>query len=258
MADKKRGQGRGTGSFEPGRRVEVDARLGQLYETRDVATGAPGLTLVPKTDVDWQPEGPCRMSLTYEPARESVTVAVEQAPAAVRTSELTNLLVMATAVFRRVEDDTRVEAHLSSGLSGRLGAERSRRGRGLSSWGGLAAGVAVLVVGLGVWSYSTRASHQSVFVEAGEVVERLPPLKIALIDRGASDMPAASYPIPDKPVPQQAVAPCEIESGEVEINKGCWMELARKPPCARNQAEHQGKCYMPVRKPTPVPQSVKP
>ena len=46
--------------------------------------------------------------------------------------------------------------------------------------------------------------------------------------------------------------------GEVEINKGCWVALEKKPPCYSNQAEYQGKCYMPVRKQDPVPQSVEP
>lgn len=34
--------------------------------------------------------------------------------------------------------------------------------------------------------------------------------------------------------------------GEVEINGGCWVELARRPPCYGKQAEYRGKCYLPV------------
>ena len=58
MADEKRGKGGGPGPFEPGRCYEVDARLGHLYEARNVATGTPALTLIPRDDVEWQPGGP--------------------------------------------------------------------------------------------------------------------------------------------------------------------------------------------------------
>ncbi len=33
---------------------------------------------------------------------------------------------------------------------------------------------------------------------------------------------------------------------EVEIHGGCWVELAKRPPCYENQAEYGGKCYLPV------------
>lgn len=44
----------------------------------------------------------------------------------------------------------------------------------------------------------------------------------------------------------------------VPINGGCWGTLERRPPCHEEQAEYQGKCYLPVAAKSRVPQSVKP
>jgi len=254
MADEKSGKDGGPGSFELGRCHEVDARLGRLYEARNVARGTPGLTLIPRADVEWQPGGRCRMSLIYDPERDSVTVDVEQAPASVRTSELTNLLAMMTAAFKRVEDDDEVDAHLASGPARRLGPGGAR-----ASWMGLtAAGVAVLAAGLGVWFSSTRVSKTPDPDDFSVAVENPSQWEMDFVNRGKSDSVAVAYPMPAKPVPKQAVAPCEADNAEVEINKGCWVELAKKPPCGPRQAEYQGKCYLPVRKEDPLPQSIKP
>ncbi|EPX58289.1 hypothetical protein D187_004045 [Cystobacter fuscus DSM 2262] len=62
------------------------------------------------------------------------------------------------------------------------------------------------------------------------------------IDRSKPDPDAIAYPLPEKPWTKQAVPPCETNKGEVEINKGCWVALEKKPPCFSNQAEYQGKC----------------
>jgi hypothetical protein len=258
MADEKSGKGGGSGPFELGRCYEVDARLGRLHEARNVATGTPALTLIPRDDVEWQPGGVCRMSLVYEPGRESVTVDVEQAPASVRTSDLTNLLVLMSAAFKRVEDDDEVDAHLASGPVRRLGpgGPPVRRGWPSMSWR-TATGVALLAAGIGVWFCSTRASKIPASDDFGIAVGNLPQREMDFVDR--SKAPAAiAYPMPSKPVPKQAVAPCEADNGEVEINKGCWVTLEKKPPCGPRQAEYQGKCYLPVRKEDPLPQSVKP
>jgi len=261
MADEKSGKVGGSGPFQLGRCYEVEPRMGRLHEARNVVTGTPALTLIPRRDdVEWQPGGPCRMSLSYEPEGNSVTMDVEQAPASVRTSELTNLFVMMTASLQRVEDDAEMDAHLAGGpvRGGVPGASRVRRvwrcGTGLA-----AAGFAVLAVGLGVWFCSTRASkHPAPGGDSGVAAGNPSQGEMAFVDRSRSDPQAIAYPLPAKPVPKQAVAPCQTTTGEVEINGGCWVTLEKKPPCFSNQAEYKGKCYMPVRKEEPLPQSVKP
>jgi hypothetical protein len=68
-----------------------------------------------------------------------------------------------------------------------------------------------------------------------------------------------TYPLPAKPFGNQAKAPCKPRKGEVEINGGCWVELAKRPPCYDDQAEYQGKCYLPVaERPKPEPSAIQP
>ncbi len=55
-----------------------------------------------------------------------------------------------------------------------------------------------------------------------------------------------AYPLPAQPFSDQAKAPCNPKKGQVDINGGCWVKLARNPPCYEDQAEYQGKCYLPV------------
>ncbi|WP_395819369.1 hypothetical protein [Archangium minus] len=67
-----------------------------------------------------------------------------------------------------------------------------------------------------------------------------------LVQTGDSSAADITYPLPAKPFGNQAKAPCKPKKGEVEINGGCWVELAKRPPCYDDQAEYQGKCYLPV------------
>ncbi|MET0406321.1 MAG: hypothetical protein ABW123_28135 [Cystobacter sp.] len=252
MADEKRERDGGTGAFEPGRRHDLDARLGGLHESRNVATGTPALTLVPKADMEWQPEGPCRMSLIYEPARDSVTVDVEQAPVSIRTSELTNLLVLMAGVFKRMEEDDEVEAHLASGPVRRLGNTNSTLWVRPFKKAFTAAGVAVLMlaVGFGAWLDSTPACEQ---LKWGD----LPDDALFFAD-GEDVHPAViAYPMPEKPFNQQRKPPC-IEGREEEVQGGCWILHTKTAPCQKGTAEHQGKCYVPVKKPVPLARSVRP
>jgi len=68
----------------------------------------------------------------------------------------------------------------------------------------------------------------------------------ALINKRSLGVGPIAYSLPEKPFIDQAKAPCLTKEDEVEINGGCWMELARRPPCREKQAEYRGKCYLPV------------
>ncbi|MFY0582964.1 hypothetical protein ACN28S_59545 [Cystobacter fuscus] len=61
--------------------------LGRLYEAWHTDTGAPVLLLRPGGDVNWQPEGPWRVQLLFDPNWSSVVVKVEQAPAPLDVSD---------------------------------------------------------------------------------------------------------------------------------------------------------------------------
>jgi hypothetical protein len=175
----------------------------------------------------------------------------------VRTSELTNLFVLMTGALQRVEDDVQVDEHLAGGPVG-AGVPGASPVHGAWRFKLAAAGGAVLAVGLGVCLYSRLDdAHTHVGNRAWAIEDSLRRDAI-FADLSNPDVEAIAYPLPDKPLAKQAVPPCETNKGAVEINKGCWLELAKKPPCFSNQAEFQGKCYVPVHKQDPVPQSIGP
>ncbi len=241
MAHEKTGKDAGTGPFQLGRSYEeVGPDLGRLHEARHVGTGRAALTLLPGERAEWRPEGPWRVRLSCEPQVPSVTLEVEQAPASAQVTELADILVLMTAAIQRVEDNAHVQAHLA-------------RGR-VSPWTRwvprAAAGLAVLALGLGLWLHGSSGSEQPAQTVPGADARRpsrtdAPDLINTTDD---SQTEPITYPLPWEPFRNQAKAPCRIKTGEVEINGGCWVELARRPPCTETQAEHQGKCYMPVSK----------
>ena len=266
MANETRGKDVQAGPFELGaRHDEVDGRLGRLHASRNLATGNPAVTLLPRRDdAQWQPRGPCQFRLYYQPEQDAVTLEVEQVPVSVTTSEVANLCALVTAGLERVEDDGRMDSHL---VSGRVGGLRPRtvRVRRRRAWSFrnvsrelATASLALLGLALGVW-WSPRASPpHSDARDADWSMEDTLLQKSSFLTRDNLDTRAVAYPLPYKPWTLQAAAPCAIDKGEVEINKGCWMELAEKAPCVKDHAEYQGKCYMPVLKPEPTPRSIRP
>jgi hypothetical protein len=56
---------------------------------------------------------------------------------------------------------------------------------------------------------------------------------------------ALGRPMPPKPYPDQRRPPC-VPRMEVEINGGCWVEVARQsPPCGNEMFDYAGACYLP-------------
>jgi hypothetical protein len=190
------------------------------------------------------------MRLSCQPEVPSVTLEVAQAPGSVRVTELVDILVLMTAAVERVEDNPQVQAHLAGG-----------RERPWARWALRAvAGVAVLALGLGVWLHGARDSKHLNPTAPGVDSKRLSQTDAPdLINAEASQTEALAYPLPSEPFRNQAKVPCKTKIGEVEINGGCWVELAQRPPCYENRAEYQGKCYLPVSKDRGgLPQSVQP
>ncbi|WP_306818320.1 hypothetical protein [Archangium lipolyticum] len=179
-----------------------------------------------------------------------MTLEVEQAPASVPVKELVDILVLMTAAVERVEDNAQLQAHLAEGRVSPWGR-----------WGPRAvAGLAVLALGLGVWLHGASGPEHSEPI-LPDVKSQGPASTDApdLINTEDSQAPSIAYPLPAQPFRNQAKAPCRTQADEVEINGGCWMELARRPPCSVTQAEYQGKCYMPISKDRGrLPQSVQP
>jgi hypothetical protein len=226
---------------------ELGPGLGRLYEAWQEDTGEPVLLLRPDPQVDWSPAGPLKLQVFFNPDVSAVTVKVEEASAPPDLSDVANLLVMTTASVTRVEDDPQVRAHVASRPrpGGRTPlpplAHRPRLGLAL-------AGLAALV--LGVWLCLGREPSDPEIVWAYRTAET-PGEGPAWILGSSEDLGAGSisYPMPSKPFSNQAISPCYPQIDEVEINGGCWFEVARRPPCLKDvQAEHEGKCYLPISK----------
>lgn len=248
MADEKRGTIARLGPILLGPwHDELGPGLGRLYEAWQEDSGEPVLLLRPDTAVDWSPAGPLKLQVFFNPDVSTVTVKVEEAPAPADLTDVTNLLVMTTAAVTRVEDNPQVRAHIASKprSRGRTSLPRSARGPRLGlALGGLAALV------LGVWLCLERASSEPTLVWA-ESLSDTPGAGSAWI-LGNSEHPgtgAIAYPMPSKPFTNQAVSPCYPELDEVDLNGGCWFEVARRPPCLKDvQADYKGKCYLPISK----------
>ncbi|HEX5751764.1 MAG TPA: hypothetical protein VFZ09_36430 [Archangium sp.] len=267
MADTKRGKVRRLGPFRLGRVHEnVDVleftRLGPIYEARNERTGAAAVVLVPGPHVGWKPTEDWTVRATCSASSSYVALEVEQGPSRSQLKDLSKLLDLLTLASLRMKYMAPVQRHLTSGARPpKRKAAARRRGWPVVAYG-LAVGIATLVLFVGVdsWRAKTGAPKGTQPVAAGvavqAVVENRAPTLADTIDEGASII---AYPLPGKPFSDQAKAPCEDD--EVQINGGCWVELARRPPCSKNQAEYEGKCYLPIsarsRKPR-QPQSLHP
>jgi hypothetical protein len=261
MTDEKRWTSGRLGPFLLGAsHDDLGPGLGRLHEAWHEGTGEPVLLLRPGAHVEWQPEGPSRVQLTFHPLWSVVEVKVEQALSPPDLSEMANLLVLTTAAITRVEDKSQVRAHLATTLGEHAKSSARHTGRKSVLMQGMAlAGLAMLSLGLGVWLYFEKRPES-------------PPQPIAHLDSGIraqeratllinsekSSTPAIAYPLPEKPFQNQAIAPCNAKRGEVVINNGCWVALEQRPPCLDDHAEYKGKCYLPVARRDPLPQSAQP
>ncbi|WP_084735769.1 hypothetical protein [Cystobacter ferrugineus] len=252
MVDEKHEQGDGPGPFELGRSYdEVGPGLGRLHEAWHVKTGRPALRLFPTDHVEWQPSARWEVLIFCEPSPPSVTLLVSQAPVDVPTTELADVLVLSAAAFTRVEDNARVRTHLASGLSGSEVRTPRVRWNWREARGRVVASLA-LVLGVCLTSRHVTPTRSASFVEPSVRASS------GVYLGNAIEPIVLGYPPPRKPFQNQTVAPCPRRKSVVEINGGCWVTLEHKPPCDEDQAEHQGKCYLPVLKPPPLPQSVDP
>ncbi|MFY0580064.1 hypothetical protein ACN28S_42675 [Cystobacter fuscus] len=184
---------------------------------------------------------------------------VNRSPAAADLTELADILVMMSTAVQCVEDNPQARDHLLKGtvkpsVQQASKVHGTRRFRVAMSAGALA----MVALGLGVWLF--LSSNPDASEELAE--ESSSQTNAPILSNSDTPRPAAlSYPLPARPFRNQAVTPCKPKPVEFEINGGCWMELALKPPCTDLVAEYQGKCYVPVSKDRSggrLPQSSKP
>lgn len=270
MTDAKRGKDGRLGPFRLGRRHRSEdpqmGDLGRLYEAHNEHTGAPALVLLPGPDSCGEPEEDCRVRITAQARPPYVALEVEQAPASGRLAVLAGMLEVLTRMVERMEWSDEARGHLMRQPEGRLKrwATGVRRVLGLGVEYRIELTIMLLVLLLVAahgWFYT--GSERGAQHEAAGVAERAVEANRAptMVDTGDVGPAVITYPLPEKPFSDQAKAPCKPNLHEVEINGGCWLELALRPPCGENYAEYRGKCYVPVsarsRKPR-EPQSVQP
>jgi hypothetical protein len=252
MADTKRRKVRKLGPFRLGRAHgntdELEfMRLGPLYEARNERTGTAAVVLVPGPHVGWKPTEDWTVRATCKASSSYVALEVEQGPPRSQLKDLSRLLQLLTSVSLRMKYMEPVQRHLTSGARTRKRRGEARRKVWPVVAYGLAVGLATLVLFLGVeaWRANTGTPKGPQPAFAGVAVQAVEESQdttlVARLEEGAS---VIAYPLPDKPFSNQAKAPCE--EGEVQLSGGCWVELARRPPCLKKQAEYQGKCYLPV------------
>jgi hypothetical protein len=254
MADESLFKGGRLGPFHLGRRYkhkEPGTGLGRLYEAHNVHTGGSALVLMPDRHADWEPMEDWRISASSHVSPPYVALEVRHAPASGRLPALSELLDLLASAVERLEQNAEARTHLTREPISRLRRWLGRSRRWLRSWRGRTlAGLATVALGVGLRlgftgldqgpEPGTRTAHR-VGAEAAARLDA--PIMIDKHDRGEL---AIAYPMPGGPFRNQAKAPCFADEGEVEINGGCWVALEKRPPCLKNQAEHQGKCYLPV------------
>ncbi|MCY1078145.1 hypothetical protein [Archangium lansingense] len=219
----------------------------ELYRAMHETSGATALVLKLNAEQDASAMKDWRVSLISSSASPGyVAMQVEQTPwsRAPDRQSVESLVFTFEGVREAVQRMARaVPENYESRPQWRLGL-------GVAS----AAAVCALLLAL------VHMRHKEPTAPNGAVEATASPDAPALLVQTAKPTPSTiTYPLPAKPFRNQAKTPCMPRKGEVEINGGCWIELAKRPPCYEDQAEHQGKCYMPVaERPKPEPSAIQP
>jgi hypothetical protein len=253
VAEKKTWKGGRLGPFHLGKRYKnVGVDLGRLYAAHNTDTGNAALVVMPEARTDSESGEPWSVRATSQAEPPYFALEIEQAPASGRLQDLSNMLDLVTSAVERLEKNEEARAHLTGGAVSAWTRWMGRMKRLLRSPRGLLVAGLLTALALGALllpRFSGDAEGRDGEERAGVGVGALAVAELqapTLVDLDGSGMPAITYPLPARPFSDQAKAPCFPKSGEVEINGGCWVELAKRPPCYEDQAEHQGKCYMPV------------
>jgi hypothetical protein len=255
MTTKKKG--RMLGPLRIGRRSKhAAAELGLIHEARNVETGAPVMAMMPGPRSTWAPKKSWQVRASFHTTPPFLSLEVERAPASGSLKELATLLTLLLAALEAVRDNARMRAHLTREPMGRWM-------RPLPLKALAAVGLAVLVLGGGFWLLDTGARQRAASTPPrwtpglGELAYEGCPSPF-LADSAPRSPTGIAYPLPDKPFSDQSRPPCLTQRDEVAINGGCWIEIARRPPCHADHAEYQGKCYLPVGLRARPPQSASP
>jgi hypothetical protein len=209
----------------------IGGGLGRLYEARNNETGNPALVLIPgpkgdlRAEEDWQVRATANVTPPY------LALEVERAPVDGQPRQLTWMLERWAAALVRIDARPEARAHLTGGAK----EPRPHPAGRLGSPGGALGLAALLALAVVLWPRATVHPQEVHSVAQNLVLSH------------SSDEPLTGiegFPMPDKPVAGQKKPPCNPKRAEVELRGGCWMEIARRPPCSEGAAEYQDKCYI--------------
>ena len=216
----------------------IGGGLGRLYEARNNETGNPALVLMPgpkgdlRAEEDWQVRATANVSPPY------LALEVEHAPVNGQPRQLLWMIERWAAALVRIDNWPEARAHLTGGAK----EPRPRPAGRLGSPGGALGLASLLALAVVLWPRAT-VHPQAVHPQEVHSMEESP------VFTRSSNEPTAGiqgFPMPNKPFEGQKKPPCDAKRAEVELHGGCWMEIARRPPCSEGAAEYQGKCYVAV------------
>lgn len=268
MTDAKRGREGRLGPYRLGRKHESKGseleNPGRIYEAHNEDTGAPALVLVPEPGECDESEEDWTVRITSKARPPYLSLEVEKAPATGGLAALAGLFEVLTRVMERMDWSEEARRHLTRQPEGRLkrwaaGAHRVLK-KGAEYRLELAIVALLLFLAVTHWRATERQRselHAATGV-AKQKTEGASHAPMRLVDTSGEGTAGIAYPLPAKPFSDQAKAPCLPKKGEVEINGGCWRELANRPPCYEDDAEYQGKCYAPVAARSRKPQAIQP
>ncbi|ATB33212.1 hypothetical protein [Melittangium boletus] len=252
MSDMREWKGQCIGPYRIGERYpDVPEDECRLHEAHHLETGEPALAVIPPSGEDWGLSTPWSLRTTHFPDPGVLVVDAEpssHAPA-LTTHELTLGSIRVSGALASL--DARGGAQMP--FSRKTPAGPPHR---TLIWGLAGAGL-VLMAGLALmlWPGASEPTHARP-ANPGKV-PFLPAEPTPFLTGKSDQSPAIAYPMPEKPFKGQRKPPC-FEGTEVEIRGGCWVQHTRNAPCPRGTAEHQGKCYMPVKPEDPEPTSILP
>jgi len=87
--------------------------------------------------------------------------------------------------------------------------------------------------------------------QGGALPEPNVPISVSLGDKGRQKGPLK---MPPQPYSWQKPGPCNPEAAEHDIRGGCWVQVGTAP-CPSLTFEEAGKCYRPIERRAPPPQS---
>ena len=244
MSDKAEWKGGRIGPYEIGKRYPgITEDEGRLYEARHVGTGEPALAVMPGTEEEWRTSQPWDVRTTHSTRPEALLIHPRRRPGqrAPGLHELALGYIRAAAALSLLDARDDAQDLFSRGSTPPRSRSPALR------WGLACASVALsLVLVFLLWPREPESGSLTVVLEPFVFAKALDPA-----------LNTIAYPMPEVPFKGQSKPPC-TEGRDVEVRGGCWIRLETKAPCPKGSAELDGRCYVPVQKPDPIPTSVKP